>query len=125
VNIFKDLLFMLGLGPILALVAELLKIELTILQAKILDNLQQVFKLAILSAFCMAIFCCGFLLIHVAIFLYVPYSMATKALLMFILGAIYFFIPLICVLWLSSKNRWLKILGKNSVLNKIRQKTFL
>jgi len=51
----------------------------------------------------------GFLLIHVGLFLYLPWSVPTKALILVVLGLIYLVVPLIFILRICSRRTWLKL----------------
>jgi len=50
----------------------------------------------------------GFIFIHAALFVYLPWSVQSKALLLLILGAVYFVIPLIFIIRATSQRTWMK-----------------
>jgi hypothetical protein len=50
----------------------------------------------------------GFILMHVAIFWFLPWSPEAKAIVLLILGFLYFLIPLLLVLRMCSQQQWMK-----------------
>jgi hypothetical protein len=56
----------------------------------------------------------GFIFIHLALFFLVPWSIETKALILLILGSIYFLLPIIFVLILYSRKQWARASGLES-----------
>ena len=58
----------------------------------------------------------GFVLIHVALFAWLPWSLPVKALVLLILGAVYLGCGLSVAVWLSSDRTWLKFAKVDRVL---------
>jgi len=58
----------------------------------------------------------GFLLIHVALFMWLPWSVPAKALSLLVLGAIYLGGGLAVVLYISSDRTWMKFTKVNRIL---------
>jgi hypothetical protein len=58
----------------------------------------------------------GFLLIHVALFIWLPWSLPLKALVLLVLGLVYLGIGLAVVLELSSDRTWMKFARVDRIL---------
>lgn len=68
-----------------------------------------------------AMFCFfGFLIIHIALFIYLPWSLPIKTLCLLGLGLIYFFVPLFFVLRFSSQRIWMKIFEADKLINTLK-----
>jgi uncharacterized membrane protein YeiB len=66
---------------------------------------------------------CGFLLIPVALCLFVPWSPETKTIVAASIGAAYIIIPVIVVMVLSSERRWMKASGADKLVKEaLRQR---
>jgi hypothetical protein len=50
----------------------------------------------------------GFVIMHIAIFMFLPWSPQSKAVVLFILGGLYFLISLVYVLRICSQEFWMK-----------------
>jgi hypothetical protein len=58
----------------------------------------------------------GFVLIHVALFAWLPWSLASKALVLLILGVVYLGGGVAVVLWLSSDRTWMRFAKVDRIL---------
>lgn len=72
---------------------------------------------ALLSLACFLLLAlAGFVLIHVALFAWLPWSLGVKALLLLILGAVYVTCGLVVVLSISSDRTWMKFAGIDRIM---------
>ena len=58
----------------------------------------------------------GFLLIHLALFLWLPWSLTARALALFILGIVYFGGGLVVVFGITSDRAWMRFMGVDRIL---------
>jgi hypothetical protein len=58
----------------------------------------------------------GFVLIHVALFAWLPWSLPSKALVLLILGVVYLGGGVAVVLWLSSDRTWMRFAKVDRIL---------
>ena len=58
----------------------------------------------------------GFLLIHIALFIWLPWSVPLKALILLVLGVIYLGGGLGAVIWLSSDRTWMRFAKVDRIL---------
>jgi uncharacterized integral membrane protein len=73
--------------------------------------------IALLASFLLLLFLMsGFLLIHVAFFLWVPWSLPVKAMVLLVLGAIYLGGGLIAVWRISSDRAWIRFTKVDRIL---------
>lgn len=62
----------------------------------------------------------GFLLIHVALFLWLPWSLTARAIVLFILGVVYFGGGLVVVFCITSDRAWMKFTKVDCILARLR-----
>lgn len=63
----------------------------------------------------------GFLLMHVAIFLWLPWSIPARAIVLLVLGAVYFGCGLAVVLMITSERTWMKFTGVNRLVARLQR----
>jgi hypothetical protein len=61
----------------------------------------------------------GFLLIHVALFMGLPWSLKARAILLFVLGVVYFCGALAVVITLTSERTWMKFAKVDHLLARL------
>jgi uncharacterized integral membrane protein len=61
----------------------------------------------------------GFLLMHVALFLWLPWSLSARALVLFLLGAVYFGGGLAVVFYITSDRAWMKFTKVDQLLARL------
>jgi len=88
-----------------------LKFESIKLYASVSEVLRGIFISVTLIFLFIIIALSGFIFIHVALFFILPWSTETKAIILLILGIIYFFIPTIFVLFFYSRKHWARASG--------------
>jgi hypothetical protein len=64
----------------------------------------------------------GFVLIHVALFVWLPWSLPVKALVLLVLGVVYLGSGLAVVLGLSSDRTWMKFARVDRILTALRRR---
>ncbi|HAR98928.1 MAG TPA: hypothetical protein DCS11_08570 [Syntrophus sp. (in: bacteria)] len=62
----------------------------------------------------------GFLLVHVALFLWLPWSLTARALVLLVLGVVYFGSGLAVVIALTSQRAWMKFTKVDRLLARLR-----
>lgn len=90
---------------------ELFKDQILAVYTHAIESVRKVFLAGVATAFCLLLITTGFLLFHLALYLVLPWTESERALLFFILSAIYMTIPIVLVVWLNSRLRWLRICG--------------
>jgi hypothetical protein len=87
---------------------SLLKIQSAIAYLNLIKGMRRMTVLVCLLVVFVVILACGFLMIPIALCLFMPWSPETKALVAAAFGAGYLVIPLIVVIALFSGKRWMK-----------------
>ena len=98
---------------------DLLKIEAAITYLKIIKGTRRFFIVLALLVFCAVVFACGFLIIPIALLLFMPWEPQTKAIVGVIIGAAYILVPLIVVASLLSEKRWVRMSRVNELLKDV------
>ena len=101
---------------------DLLKVEATIVYVNGVKTARRVIILLCLLIFCTIILACGFILIPIALCLYMPWTPETKATVAIIFGAVYVLIPVLVMSGLLSQKRWMKMTGANEMVKKALDK---
>jgi hypothetical protein len=65
----------------------------------------------------------GFVLMHVALFMFLPWSPECKAAVLFILGGVYFLIALLYVLKLCSQKFWMEYSKASDLVKEVTKKS--
>ena len=86
----------------------LLKIQSAIVYLNVLKGTRRLTVLICLLVLCVVVFACGFLLIPVALCLFMPWAPQIKAIVAAAFGAAYIIIPLIAAMALFSEKRWMR-----------------
>jgi hypothetical protein len=107
---FFDVFLSAGLRTIFAFLIDLVKVDLLTFYTRVILGVRSVFSIGVLAGACLLLFMSGFLIIHWALFILLPWSLATKGFVLLALGLIYFITPLVLLITLTSKRRWLKLL---------------
>ncbi len=86
----------------------LFKIESAIVYLNFIKGARGLAKLLCMLVVTIIVLACGFLLIPIALCLFMPWSGETKAIVAAAFGAAYLILPLIALLVLFSEKRWMK-----------------
>lgn len=98
-------------GALIGWALGYLKLEIAAIYVNAVDCSRRIF-IAALAGLCLLMLCLsGFVLLHVALFLYLPWTLEDKICLLFGLGLAYFFLPVILFVGLSMRQTWLKATG--------------
>jgi len=100
---------------------DLFKIQAAIAYLKVIKSARHLTMLFALLVLCVVVLACGFLLIPVALCLYMPWAPETKAIVAASFGAGYVIIPLIVVMALFSQKRWMKASKVDKLLKSLHQ----
>lgn len=114
-SFWKDLLDKV-LGLTLGKVFAVLKIRGALLYVDVIKKARLVTLLACLLILCVVVLACGFLLVPIALCLFMPWAPETKAIVALSFGVAYVIVPLIAVLILLSKKRWMKMSRASQLL---------
>jgi uncharacterized membrane protein required for colicin V production len=117
-----ELLAMFSLDRIFGLMFDLLKGYVIKVYLQTIDGIRGVFFTLVLALFCLLILLSGFLMLHVALFLSLPWELSNKLILLAILGAIYLIAPILAIKNLLSKERLLKISGAKKAIDDLSSK---
>jgi hypothetical protein len=107
VSFWSDILRrLLGSGVKASIAA--VKIQGAIAYLKLIRGTRRLAMLFCLLILCAIVLGCGFLLVPVALCLFMPWAPETKAIVAASVGAAYVVIPLIVVMALFSQKRWMR-----------------
>jgi hypothetical protein len=101
----------------------LMKIQGTKYYVKGVGQARKVFLGYVLLSSLLFLLLSGFILMHVGLFLYLDWPVATRALLLLGLGAAYFVTALGVTLWLVSQKMWMKFTGAGDMVNQLTKKS--
>jgi 4-amino-4-deoxy-L-arabinose transferase-like glycosyltransferase len=97
----------------------MLKIEAAIAYLKVLKGTRRFVIVAMLLFFFVVVLGCGFLLVPIALLLFMPWANETKAIVGICIGAAYVVIPVIVISILLSEKRWVKMSGVGKLLRQV------
>jgi hypothetical protein len=98
------------------------KIEAAIVYLNFIKGTRRMTMLFCILVLCVVILACGFLLIPVALCLFMPWTPETKAIVAISIGAGYIIIPLIVMMALFSEKRWMKTSSADKLLKEALKK---
>ena len=100
---------------------ELLKVKAAIAYLSIIRGTRRFVIMLAVLVFCAVILACGFLLIPIALLLFMPWEPHTKAIVGIAIGAAYILVPLIVAAVLLSEKRWLRVSRADELLRSIKK----
>ena len=106
---FFDNFLSAGVRGIFAFLFGLVKVDLLAFYQRGVLSVRSIFSIGILAGAFLLLLISGFIMIHWALFILVPWTEATKGFVLLALGIIYFTVPLGVFTILLSKRRWLKL----------------
>lgn len=98
---------------------DLLKIEAAMAYLKVLKGTRRFFIIATLLLFFVVVLGCGFLLVPIALLLFMPWDPNTKAIVGVCIGAAYVIIPIVVISMLLSEKRWVKWSGVGKLMRDV------
>ncbi len=101
---------------------DLLKIEAATVYLKALKGTRRFVIVVTLLVFFVVVLGCGFLLIPIALLLFMPWEPQTKAVVGIAIGAAYVLIPVIVISVLLSEKRWVRWSGVAKLLANTRRR---
>lgn len=105
------------------IIIDMLKIEAAIAYLKVLKGIRRFVVAVMLLFFFVVVLGCGFLLIPIALLLFMPWTPETKAIVGICIGAAYVVIPVIVISMLLSEKRWVRWSGVGKLIREVnRQK---
>jgi nitrate reductase gamma subunit len=99
-----------------------LKIRAAIVYLNIIKRTRLLAMLICLLVLSVVVLACGFLLIPIALCLFMPWPVETKALVAALFGAAYIIVPVIAVMVLFSQRRWMKVTRADKLLKEALKK---
>lgn len=106
---FFDNLFSAGIKGALTFLFGLVRDDVMAFYRRIILLTRAVFTTGVLTGVCLLLLLSGFLMIHWALFILLPWAESTKGLVLLGLGLFYFIVPLGFLSILLSKHRWLAL----------------
>ena len=100
---------------------DVLKIEAAIAYLKALKGIRRFVVVAMLLFFFVVVLGCGFLLIPIALLLFMPWDEPTKAIVGICIGAAYVVIPIIVISILLSEKRWIRWSGVEKLIRQVNR----
>jgi len=101
-------------------ILDLLKIKVAIALLGVVRGVRRALIAVIVMVFCAAIVACGFVLVPIALLLFMPWEPQTKAIVGIAIGAAYILIPLAVISALLSEKRWLRTLRVAELLRSVK-----
>lgn len=101
---------------------DLLKIEAAIAYLKALKGTRRFVIVTMLLFFFVVVLGCGFLLIPIALLLFMPWTQETKAIVGICIGAAYVVIPIIVISMLLSEKRWIRWSGVGKLIRQVNRR---
>jgi hypothetical protein len=101
---------------------SLVKIRAAIAYVDFIKHARHLTMLLCLLVLCTVVLACGFLVIPVALCLFMPWAPETKAIVAASFGAAYIIIPLITVMRLFSEKLWMKTSKADILLKRVLKK---
>lgn len=114
-----EFLALFSIGRVFDLVCSIIKGYFVRLYMNLIDHMRSVYFMMVMTVASLLLLISGFLLLHIALFLYLPWDITDKALLIFILGLAYTTVPIFVIGYYRSRGHWLKISGAKSVLDNL------
>ena len=102
-------------------IIDLLKIEAAVAYLKVLKGTRRFVIVTMLLFFFVVVLGCGFLLIPIALLLFMPWAPETKAIVGICIGAAYVVIPIIVISMLLSEKRWVKWSGVGKLIRQVNR----
>jgi inner membrane protein involved in colicin E2 resistance len=119
---FDILTRLLGLGRIFDELFRLIKIRFICSYVTIVDTIRSLFVASIAVIICLLLLFTGFILLHVALFLMLPWSISERALLFALLGSVYIFVPAVIVIFINRRLQWFKHFGVKELIDRLSSK---
>jgi hypothetical protein len=88
---------------------SLFKIESAVVYLNFIKGTRGMARLLCMLVVSVIVLACGFLMIPVALCLFMPWSPETKAIVAVAFGAAYLIVPLVAIVVLFSEKRWMKV----------------
>jgi hypothetical protein len=104
------------IGPEIEASVTLVKIQSAIVYLHALKNARRLAKIICLLILFVIVLACGFLLVPVALCLFMPWAPETKAIVAASFGAAYVIIPLIVILVLFREKTWIRMSKADALL---------
>ena len=101
---------------------ESLKIEAATHYVNGVQKARQAFIALLGSFLLLLLMMCGFLLIHVALFVWLPWALPVKAIVLLALGAVYLGVGLAIVGTISSERNWVKFTNVDRIVRNLTKK---
>ena len=98
-----------------------IKLELLYTYEKVVDTFRAIFSLYVLVIFFMMLTLAGFLMVHISLFILLPWSVQTKGFILLGLGLLYFLTAFLWVLKWCSKKTWMQHSGAKSMRESINR----
>jgi hypothetical protein len=101
-------------------VLELLRIKAAITYLSVIRGVRRFVIVIVAAVFCAVIVACGFLLVPIALLIFMPWEPHTKAIVGISIGAAYILVPVIAASVMLSEKRWLRMSRVNDLLRGIK-----
>jgi hypothetical protein len=119
---FLEFLALFSLGRLFDLAKSIVKNYVVRLYANIIDALRNVYLGILAIIGCLILLFGGFFLLHVTLYLYLPWEESEKITLFFVLGLIYTILPLAVLVLSGSRSLWMKASGAKKLLDDTTKK---
>lgn len=96
--------------------SRLFRVQAATFYVKFASDLRAFLIGVCLSVVCLMVFASGFFLVHLGLFLWLPWSLKAKAILIFCLGAFYVTVSGLAIASVLSEGRWMRLLRTDVVV---------
>lgn len=100
-------------------VVKFIKLEMISVYIKGVDALRRMFILNIIAKFLALFVVAGFVMIHIAVFMLMPWDTKTNSIVLLSLGCFYFIVPTLFIIRICSRRMWLRVSGAEAMHRKV------
>ncbi len=98
---------------------DLIKIKAVAVYLKIVDSVRKSVLGGVLLLLALMLLVIGFVALHIGAFILIDMSLRTIGIVALCLGAVYFLVPLVVILKLTSEKTWMKISKSSRLVNDV------
>ncbi len=99
--------------------ARMVKAQAAIVYLEGIKKARRILILLCLLIFIITLIGAGFVLIPLALLLFMPWEPQTKAIIGIAIGAVYLLVPVVGIVLVLSEKRWMAVTGARETLNKL------
>ncbi len=98
---------------------DLMKIKAVAIYLKIVDSVRRSVLFGFMLVLALLVLVVGFVALHIGVFIIFDMSLRTIGIITLCLGVVYFFVPLIVILRLTSERKWMEMSKSSGLVNDV------